>query len=193
MIETVPNPGSGPSGLVALAGRSWACSVIAANNVATRMRVMAGSVRQPAQGSGPPAASVSVRHAFLVALAAALGLVAAVAAVWPAAWWSLLVVVPLVARGVADMVQTRQAIRRNFPLIGHGRYLLEMLRPEINQYFVESNNDGLSFVHNALVGAGVRQHIRVIASGKVNTGFQIATKLALGASRSGWRVTTRKR
>jgi len=36
-------------------------------------------------------------------------------------------------------------------------------------------------VHNALVGAGVRQHIRVIASGKVNTGFQIATKLALGA------------
>ena len=59
--------------------------------------------------------------------------------------------------------------------------------------FAESNNEGLSFVHNALVGAGVRQHIRVIASGKVNTGFQIATKLALGASRSGWRVTTRKR
>ena len=54
-------------------------------------------------------------------------------------------------------------------------------------------NEGLSFVHNALVGAGVRQHIRVIASGKVNTGFQIATELALGASRSGWRATTRKR
>ena len=48
-------------------------------------------------------------------------------------------------------------------------------------------------MHNALVGAGARQHIRVIASGKVNTGFQIATKLALGASRSGWRATTRKR
>ena len=42
-------------------------------------------------------------------------------------------------------------------------------------------NEGLSFVHNALVGAGVREQIRVIASGKVNTGFQIATKVALGA------------
>jgi glutamate synthase domain-containing protein 2 len=42
-------------------------------------------------------------------------------------------------------------------------------------------NDGLSFVHNALVGAGVRDRIRVIASGKVNTGFAIASKIALGA------------
>lgn len=59
--------------------------------------------------------------------------------------------------------------------------------------FVESNNEGLSFVHNALVGAGVRQHIRVIASGKVSTGVQIATTLALGTSRSGWHATTRRR
>ncbi|MES1256005.1 MAG: FMN-binding glutamate synthase family protein, partial [Acidobacteriota bacterium] len=42
-------------------------------------------------------------------------------------------------------------------------------------------NEGLAFVHNALVGAGLRGDIRVIASGKVNTGFQIATKVALGA------------
>ena len=42
-------------------------------------------------------------------------------------------------------------------------------------------NEGLSFVHNALVGADLRDEIRVIASGKVNTGFQMATKVALGA------------
>ncbi|MDQ6610977.1 MAG: FMN-binding glutamate synthase family protein, partial [Gemmatimonadota bacterium] len=42
-------------------------------------------------------------------------------------------------------------------------------------------NEGLSFVQNALVGAGVREHIRIIASGKINTGFQMATKIALGA------------
>src|SRR5262249_14204619 len=42
-------------------------------------------------------------------------------------------------------------------------------------------NDGLSFVHYSLVGAGLRDKIRIIASGKVNTGFQIATKSALGA------------
>ncbi len=42
-------------------------------------------------------------------------------------------------------------------------------------------NEGLAFVHYALVGAGLRDPIRLIASGKVNTGFQIATKVALGA------------
>jgi glutamate synthase domain-containing protein 2 len=39
----------------------------------------------------------------------------------------------------------------------------------------------LSFVHNALVGAGLRPQVRVIASGKVTTGFHLASKLALGA------------
>ncbi len=47
--------------------------------------------------------------------------------------------------GLADMTQTRHAIRRNFPFIGHARYLLEKVRPEINQYFVESNTDGRPF------------------------------------------------
>ncbi len=89
-----------------------------------------------------------MRRAFLAASAASLAVVAALATVWPVAWWSLVLIVPLIARGVADMVQTRQAIRRNFPLIGHGRYLLEMLRPEINQYFVESNSDGKPFSRN---------------------------------------------
>lgn len=42
-------------------------------------------------------------------------------------------------------------------------------------------NEGLSFVHNALIGAGLRDQIRIIASGKINTGFQMATKVALGA------------
>ncbi len=39
-------------------------------------------------------------------------------------------------------------MRRNFPVIGHGRYLLEQIRPEINQYFVESNSDGKPFSRN---------------------------------------------
>jgi len=42
-------------------------------------------------------------------------------------------------------------------------------------------NDGLVFIHNALVGAGLRDQIRIIAAGKVNTGFHLATKIALGA------------
>ena len=41
--------------------------------------------------------------------------------------------------------------------------------------------DGLVFVHNALVGCGLRDKIRIIASGKVSTGFCLISKLALGA------------
>jgi glutamate synthase domain-containing protein 2 len=44
--------------------------------------------------------------------------------------------------GVADMVQTKQSIRRNFPLFGRLRYVFEDLRPKIQQYFVESDTDG---------------------------------------------------
>jgi glutamate synthase domain-containing protein 2 len=89
-----------------------------------------------------------MRNQFLAAAGATLALVAALAFVWPPVLWSLAIVVPLIARGVSDMLQTRQAVRRNFPVIGHGRYLLELIRPEINQYFVESNSDGKPFSRN---------------------------------------------
>ncbi len=89
-----------------------------------------------------------MHRVFLALCAAVLALVAASALVWPSALWSLVIIVPLILRGVADMLQTRQAVRRNFPLIGHFRYLLEQIRPEINQYFIESNHDGRPFSRN---------------------------------------------
>jgi glutamate synthase domain-containing protein 2 len=42
-------------------------------------------------------------------------------------------------------------------------------------------NDGLVFVHNALVGFGLRDDIRLICSGKVTTGFHLVTRMAMGA------------
>jgi glutamate synthase domain-containing protein 2 len=89
-----------------------------------------------------------MRNAFIAVSAVTLTLVVATSMVWPQAWWTMLVVAPLFVRGVADMAQTRQAVRRNFPVIGHARYLLELIRPEINQYFVESNSDGRPFSRN---------------------------------------------
>jgi glutamate synthase domain-containing protein 2 len=41
--------------------------------------------------------------------------------------------------------------------------------------------DGLSFVYNALEGFGVKREIKIIASGKIVTGFHIFRSLALGA------------
>ena len=64
---------------------------------------------------------------------------------WPPVLWAFVVIGPLMAIGIHDIVQVRRAILRNFPVIGHGRYLLEMVRPEIQQYFVESNIDGRPF------------------------------------------------
>ena len=42
-------------------------------------------------------------------------------------------------------------------------------------------NDGLVFVHNALVGIGLRPKIRIAAAGKIASGFSMVSKLALGA------------
>ena len=47
--------------------------------------------------------------------------------------------------GLADIRQSKHAIRRNYPVVGHFRYLLEAIRPEVNQYFIESNTDGVPF------------------------------------------------
>lgn len=64
---------------------------------------------------------------------------------WSAVWWGLVIVVPLIILGVLDMAQKKQAIRRNFPLVGRLRYLFESIRPEIQQYFVESDTTGRPF------------------------------------------------
>ena len=63
----------------------------------------------------------------------------------PGIWWSMLFFGPLIAIGLVDMLQKRRAIRRNFPVIGNLRYFMEAFRPEINQYFVESNTSGTPF------------------------------------------------
>lgn len=47
--------------------------------------------------------------------------------------------------GLMDFTQTRQAIRRNYPLLAHFRFLFEYIRPEIRQYFIESDADALPF------------------------------------------------
>jgi len=40
------------------------------------------------------------------------------------------------------MFQTKHAIMRNFPILGRGRYVMEVLRPKIYQYFIESDTNG---------------------------------------------------
>jgi glutamate synthase domain-containing protein 2 len=47
--------------------------------------------------------------------------------------------------GIYDLVQTRHAVRRNYPVIGNIRYLVESVRPEIRQYLLEGDHEALPF------------------------------------------------
>lgn len=53
--------------------------------------------------------------------------------------------------------------------------------PELTQSMGVGLRDGLIFVHNALVGAGLRDQVCLICAGKVITGFDMAAKIAMGA------------
>ena len=41
--------------------------------------------------------------------------------------------------------------------------------------------EGLTFVNNILIGAGIKEHIKIICAGKVLSGFSVVRNLALGA------------
>jgi len=56
-----------------------------------------------------------------------------------------LVFLGLVAVGLYDLQQTKKSVLRNYPVIGHMRYMLEFVRPEIRQYFIEADNDATPF------------------------------------------------
>ena len=59
--------------------------------------------------------------------------------------WALLATVPLVLLGLWDVLQTRHNLLRNYPIIGHLRYLIEDTGAELRQYIVESNTEGKPF------------------------------------------------
>ncbi|PZF72657.1 FMN-binding glutamate synthase family protein [Taibaiella soli] len=52
---------------------------------------------------------------------------------------------------------------------------------EFSNYVGAPLLDGLDFVHNILTGLDIRKHIKILASGKVVSGFHIVRALALGA------------
>lgn len=62
--------------------------------------------------------------------------------VWLPILWLFLLVLPIVALGYVDLNQRKKTLLRLYPVIGHFRYLLEYVRPEIQQYFIESDTNG---------------------------------------------------
>jgi glutamate synthase domain-containing protein 2 len=65
-------------------------------------------------------------------------------------WWLFYTILSgaclgLTLIGIRDLVQTRHAILRNYPIAAHLRFLLESIRPEMRQYFFEGEKDGAPF------------------------------------------------
>ncbi len=79
-------------------------------------------------------------------IAVAVVVVGVAASIGSWAWWVLVALLAgLLAVGVYDLTQRRHSVLRNYPILGHMRYLLESLRPELQQYFIERNFDGRPF------------------------------------------------
>ncbi|NBO04346.1 MAG: FMN-binding glutamate synthase family protein, partial [Betaproteobacteria bacterium] len=51
----------------------------------------------------------------------------------------------LLLLGIRDVRQEHHAVLRNYPIIGHFRFLFEEIRPEIRQYFIESDTERVPF------------------------------------------------
>ncbi len=86
-----------------------------------------------------------MRRKFLIWSAIVVAWMAAVSYFWPPIWWLGIIVFPTIAQGLYDMFQTRHTVVRNFPLAGRLRYFMELLRPKLYQYFVESDVGGRPF------------------------------------------------
>ena len=85
---------------------------------------------------------MTMRQKF-VAISIAITVFIILLSLYSSKWlWAFVVVGPLILLGIYDIFQTKHSIRRLYPVLGHFRYLLESVRPEIQQYFVESDIDG---------------------------------------------------
>src|SRR5688500_2238295 len=61
-------------------------------------------------------------------------------------WYGALVItLPLLALALFNTRQKKHALLKNYPILAYGRYLLEKIRPEMRQYFFESDLDGKPF------------------------------------------------
>ncbi|MGW1069537.1 FMN-binding glutamate synthase family protein [Streptomyces aureus] len=83
----------------------------------------------------------------IVALTLFAGVLASLASGLLSPWW-LFAAVPFVLLGLlgtADLLQRRHSVLRNYPVLGHARFLMEAIRPELQQYFIERNYDGRPF------------------------------------------------
>src|SRR6478672_936642 len=81
--------------------------------------------------------------AILLSIAFAIALALHPVSLW--LWIGFGLAFSVLAVGLYDLVQTRHAVLRNYPIAAHLRFILEAVRPEMRQYFFEDEKHGLPF------------------------------------------------
>ncbi len=82
-----------------------------------------------------------VRQLFFILSLLALIAVAICSFFWMKSLYALIIILPLIFLGLFDL-RSHHNVLRNYPVIGHLRYMFEFVRPEIQQYFVATNLSG---------------------------------------------------
>ena len=85
---------------------------------------------------------------------------------WISPGWAILFTA-LFALGIYDVLQRRHTVLRNFPVLGHIRYMFEALRPEMQQYFIESDTspDPIARIQRAVVYQRSKDDLQTVAFG----------------------------
>jgi glutamate synthase domain-containing protein 2 len=91
---------------------------------------------------------VALTASILITVAFAVGFAAAPPDVKVVPTLGFFLFGALTTLGLRDLFQRRHAVLRNYPISAHLRFLLEGMRPEMRQYFFESETDGLPFSRN---------------------------------------------
>jgi len=85
---------------------------------------------------------MTVKQGFVLISITSTLLILLISQYWPPISWLFIIALPLILLGIYDILQKKHTLLRLYPVIGHGRYLFESIRPEIQQYFVESDING---------------------------------------------------
>jgi len=85
---------------------------------------------------------MTVRKGFIILSILLSAILILFGSFWPGFYFGFIIVAPVILLGVYDLTQKRRTILRIYPVVGHFRYLFESIRPEMQQYFVESNING---------------------------------------------------
>ena len=94
---------------------------------------------------------------------------------WPAWYWGTGLFAAMAVLGTWDMLQTRSALRRNYPVLVHFRYGLESIGPEIRQYFVQSDLEDVPFSRQQrqLVYQRSRNVMDVVPFGTLHSAYAV--------------------